>query len=556
VSVIADTAALRKARGAFYTPLELARHVAEWAVQSPDDLVLEPSCGEAAFLLAAGERLSALNGAPPHPGQLTGIEMHAPSADEARGRMQLAGLPATVTPGDFFHYAPRACYDAVVGNPPYIRYQAFSGPARASSRAAALAQGVRLTGLASSWAAFTVHAALFLRPGGRLGLVLPAELLSVNYAAEVRSFLMRRFARVRLVLFEERVFPGVQEEVVLLLADGIGPTDRCELVQLRDASELASLPLGTYSWSPPDRGGKWTSALIGANGLARFRQVEASPEFAHLREWGRITLGAVSGNNGYFALSRERARQLGLDSSDLLPLSPPGSRHLRAATLSNVGWSRLADHGLAAFLFYPRLNPSRSARAYIALGESLGVHEAYKCRVRDPWWRVPLAPLADLFVTYMNAGTAQLATNRARIRHLNSVHGLVLNADHRHLGRDLLALASLNSMTLLGAEIVGRAYGGGLLKLEPREADVVPVPAPSVLAGPAGIRLRDLRPKLMRALRRGAVQDVVDAVDRVLLFEELGLGAEALGELRTARASLAGRRSARGRSRDGGPGLS
>ena len=34
-----------------------------------------------------------------------------------------------------------------------------------------------------------VHAALFLRPGGRMALVLPAELLSVNYAAAVRKFL-------------------------------------------------------------------------------------------------------------------------------------------------------------------------------------------------------------------------------------------------------------------------------------------------------------------------------------------------------------------------------
>ena len=65
-----------------------------------------------------------------------------------------------------------------------------------------------------------MHAASFLAVGGRMGLVLPAELLSVNYAAPVREFLLRRFERVRLILFDERVFPGVQEEVVLLLADG------------------------------------------------------------------------------------------------------------------------------------------------------------------------------------------------------------------------------------------------------------------------------------------------------------------------------------------------
>ena len=109
---------------------------------------------------------------------------------------------------DFFLLARTGTYDAVVGNPPYVRYQDFSGTARSRSREAALRAGVPLTGLASSWAAFTVHAALFLRAGGRLGLAA-GELLTVNYAAEVRRFLMERFARVRLVLFTERVFPGV-----------------------------------------------------------------------------------------------------------------------------------------------------------------------------------------------------------------------------------------------------------------------------------------------------------------------------------------------------------
>ncbi len=78
----------------------------------------------------------------------------------------------------------------MIGNPPFVRYQDFSGEARVRSRAAALRAGVPLTNLASSWAAFAVHSALFPRPGGRMGLVLPAELLSVNYAAEVRRFLL------------------------------------------------------------------------------------------------------------------------------------------------------------------------------------------------------------------------------------------------------------------------------------------------------------------------------------------------------------------------------
>lgn len=78
---------------------------------------------------------------------------------------------------------PEPAYDAVIGNPPYVRYQDVTGAAGAKGMRAAIAEGVRLTGLSSGWAPFTVHAARFLKPEGRLGLVLPAELMTVNYAA-------------------------------------------------------------------------------------------------------------------------------------------------------------------------------------------------------------------------------------------------------------------------------------------------------------------------------------------------------------------------------------
>jgi adenine-specific DNA-methyltransferase len=164
------------------------------------------------------------------------------------------------------------------------------GGGRARARAAALAAGVPLTGLASSWAAFTVHAAQFLVPGGRLGLVLPAELLTVNYAAEVRRHLMAAFGRVRLVLFTERVFPGVQEEVVLLLAEDAlakGGTDHCELRQVRTAADLAAATgqphtgIG-YRWTPKHTHGKWTPALLSADALDAYTAVEENPAFETL----------------------------------------------------------------------------------------------------------------------------------------------------------------------------------------------------------------------------------------------------------------------------------
>jgi hypothetical protein len=393
-----------------------------------------------------------------------------------------------------------------------------------------------------------VHAALFLRPGGRLALVLPAELLSVNYAAEVRSFLMRRFGRVRLVLFTERVFPGVLEEVVLLLAEGDGGTDRCELLQVQDVAELvgdAAAASGVSTWRPRTDGAKWTSALVPGPALDVYSRALTDPGIVTLHTWGETTLGAVTGNNAYFALSPARAEAAGLrPEADLLPISPPGSRHLRRLRLTALDRRALGEQGRATWLFRPHGDePSPAARAYIAEGERLGVPAAYKCRVRSPWWRVPVVPPADLLLTYMNADTPRLSRNTARAHHLNSVHGVYLRPGLREAGR-ALPLASLNSLTLLGAETVGRAYGGGMLKLEPREADRLPVPAPGLVRARHG-ELAAVLPEVERALAAGRLLDAVAAVDGVLLAGGLRLHARDVAALAAAREVLAGRRFAR-----------
>jgi len=545
VRVDADTAGDRKARGAFFTPSAMAEHLAQWAVRAATDAVFEPSCGEAAFLLAAGERLRQLGRGPERLDQLAGIELHDPSATRAAVSLSLADVNALVQIGNFLALPARPTYDAVIGNPPYVRYQDFTGSARAEAQALARRSGVRLSGLASSWAAFVVHAAGFVRrPAGRLGLVLPAELLSVNYAGDVRRYLLERFGRVRLVLFDELVFPGVLEEVVLLLAEGEGPGDEVEFVQARNLADLAETARIAF-WTPPRPEDKWLGGLIPGAADDVYRSLLDEGHFCGLREWGETYLGMVTGNNRFFTFTPAAAKAAGLQETELLRISPPGSVHLRGLDMTTRAWDELGRAGRPTYLLYPTTAPSTAARNLIDLGEDAEVDQAYKCRVRTPWWRVPLVAIPDLFLTCMNHDTPRLSANRAAVRHLNSVHGVALRPEHKDLGMDLLSLAALNSMTLLGAELVGRSYGGGLLKIEPREADKLPVPAPatvtSVMEG-----LRALRPQLAMALRSNDVLAAANLIDRVILIDQLGLSRRKVKELREARAALFARRVARG----------
>lgn len=546
-SHVGDVTSARKARGAFFTPEGITRHLAAWAIRSAGDRVLEPSTGEAAFLVSAVERLTELGNTAP---AVDGVEIHPPSAKAAHALISAAGGTANITVSDFFMVEASAKFDAIIGNPPFIRYQDWTGAQRDRARFAALQQGVALTGLSSSWAAFVAHSAGFLKPGGRLGLVLPAELLSVNYAAPVRRFLLENFASVELVVFDEQVFPDAEADTVLVKADGWKqvPASSAVLRQTRNASTLASLETGT-TWAPIDTTDRWRPQALSPVTTAAMTRLSDTRAFVPLETYGDTSLGAVTGGNRYFALSSARVRELGIPQRDLLRISPPGSSHLRGLALTRSAMTRLAQEDQPIWLLYPSAKPASATLRYIEEGHRTGADQAYKCRVRRPWWRVPVLKVPDLFLTYMNADTARLTTNTVGARHLNSIHGVYLTDEYRELARDVLPIASLNSMTLLSAELVGRSYGGGILKIEPREADRWWMPAPALIAQHRDA-LTASKPRVQRFLQTRNLMAAVELVDAVL-FQNVAADQE-LAAIAGDHRALTSRRTVRGRSGSGG----
>ncbi|MDL5352173.1 N-6 DNA methylase [Microbacterium sp. zg-YB36] len=537
-----DPAAVRKSRGAFYTDSAIARHIADWAVRSADDIIFEPSAGEAAFLTAAVGRLRELGAECP---TVRGVEIHAPAASAARRLIADAGGQAQIRVSDFFRVEATASMDAVIGNPPFVRYQEWTGAQRDRARFAALQQGVGLTGLASSWAPFVVHSAAHLKPGGRLGMVLPAELLTVNYAAPVRRFLLENFESVELVVFDEQVFPDAEADTVLVKAAGWkgAPAGLATLRQTRNASTLVELEAGT-TWTPTNPADRWLAQPLRRATMDALDGV-LGHSFGTLQDLGETSLGAVTGANRYFALSPERARRLGIPMRDLVKISPPGSAHLRGLSFTGTARTRLGQRGEATWLLYPSSKPADATLHYIAEGEHTGVNDAYKCRVRRPWWRVPLLDVPDLLLTYMNGDTVRLTHNAAGARHLNSVHGVYLRGEVREIATDVLPIASLNSVTLLGAEHSGRSYGGGILKMEPREADGWWMPSAALLHKHHAA-LAALKPRVQRMLQAKNLLGAVAAVDGVLL--DGLLTDQALTAIRADRHDWMKRRVTRGKS--------
>ncbi len=250
--------------------------------------------------------------------QLYGFDLHDTSLEWASKLLEEEELDATLKQADFFSVptpdqltTPVPWMDAIIGNPPFVRYQSHIGETRDRSKQAALHQGVRLSNLASSWAALLVHACGFLKPEGRLAMVLPAELLTVAYAEPVRNWLKQRFGQVHLVMFDRLQFHDAIERVVLVLAAREGGCDAFSLHYLDDASDLAQVrPMSNHA-APVLDGGKWTHLFLSNKQRTLFHQV-SSDGFMPLGSYGNPELGIVTGANSFFTISEATRVRFGL----------------------------------------------------------------------------------------------------------------------------------------------------------------------------------------------------------------------------------------------------
>lgn len=175
----------RGASGTFYTPPALVDWVLDRAL--PDDgrpHVLDPACGAGHFLVAVVRRLVARGIDPTTAvGLVHGVDLDPVAVAITTLRLRVLapdadpdGLDLRVADGLGAH--PRAPYDVVIGNPPFL--------GQLKSRTAS----APVTGFGpytDTSAVFLAHAVTLVRPGGVVALVQPVSLLAARDAAPARA---------------------------------------------------------------------------------------------------------------------------------------------------------------------------------------------------------------------------------------------------------------------------------------------------------------------------------------------------------------------------------
>jgi hypothetical protein len=446
----------QKESGAYYTPEAVVRSLVRWAVRGTSDRLLDPACGDGRFLVAHANSV--------------GVEKD----EEASAIVGKRAPGSLIHNGDFFTWAAQTNerFDCAAGNPPFIRYQRFSGDVRRAALELCAGHGVTFSSLSSSWAPFIVGAATLLRPGGRMAFVVPAEIGHAPYAVPVLAFLAGHFARVQVVAIQEKLFPDLSEDCWLLYAEGYGrQTDRFLLSELTHFGFMPRPPqvgatVSVAEWQ------QWRhrlrAFLLSSEVRDLYQEVADAPDSTRLAAVAKVGIGYVTGANDFFHLRPSEAERRGIPDRLLHPSVRKGKAlPVRAVTWSVVEAWRRRDDPVLLLRIAPGDEVPASVRRYLDSPAGQAARLSYKCRNRNPWYVVPDVVVPDAFLSYMSGAGPSLVANQAKCVGTNSVHVVRLKGS--------ATISELQRIwkqpfTQLSCEVEGHPLGGGMLKLEPREA--------------------------------------------------------------------------------------
>ena len=444
--------------------------------------------------------------------ELDAVELDPAEAAVCRGALRQSGLSGQVVNDTFFAWASSQspCFDAVVGNPPFVRYQFVGQEDRRLAEKLVSRLGLTLRGVSNLWIPFAIVSLSLLRPGGAFALVLPSELFCTVSGGLFRACVIRDFVSLHVDLFPRETFPDILQDVVVV--SGRRATRHATSRPVRFCEHGASGPrqwCHQVSISPES----WQRYLLVPEEVRAFHDACGLAGVTRLGAIAVMEVSIVTGANPFFTVDDATVAKFSLQrwSRPLLARSAdaPGivfdpADHDEARRRGSRAW-------LLDFSLHPEPNGHPGVREYLAQGEALGLHERYKCRTRSPWYRVPHVKRGRLLLPKRAHRHHRLLLNRASVFTTDTLYRgemLDLFADRE---ADLVA-GFQNTLTLLSAEIEGRTYGGGVLELVPSEIAGLRVPLVSTapLLAQIDVVSRD------SGRQRGDGTAVIELTDRAL----------------------------------------
>lgn len=471
----------RNIHGQFSTPYVLARQIvvrslAEIPLSAPVSF-LEPALGSGVFYSALMQEI----------GDHAVLEAVGVERDEAYAKIAaklFSDKDFKVFVQDYFSFARaagnRSRFNLLCTNPPYVRHHHIESSLKQELQILVRDHlGLKISGLSGLYMYFVLLADALLAPGGVASWLIPSEFLYVNYGQPLRDYLSKQVTLLSIHQFDPDTvqFDDALVSSCVVTYKKIRPAGTASFTFCFGGSIVHPSETRTVDLINRDSAQKWS--------LLHFDQDEALQGNRDvLGDFFEIRRGIATGANEFFIISPEVIKEYSIPRKFLKPILP-SPRYLTEDVIeANPDGTPKIDK--VNFLLDCNLSPEVVKEQYLGLwkylqsGKQQGLHERYLCASKDVWYfqekRVPSLYLAS----YMGRSNGN---GKAPIRFfLNHSQAIATNVFlHLYPKPALMSLLNespermkelldvINAIPLQEFMRVGRAYGGGLHKVEPGE---------------------------------------------------------------------------------------
>jgi len=474
-------------KGQFWTPMWVAEAMIAYVSQSSRERIFDPAVGAGVFFRAARNVL----------GQnvvLQGTEIDRDALSCGKDLGLTAEDLKHVELLDFMELPESKKFPAVVANPPYIRHHRIALDYKAKLKLfCKQLTGFSLDGRAGFHIYFLLKALSHLEQNGSLAFIMPADTCEGVFSTPLWQWITNNFCLDYVVTFapEATPFPGVDTNAIVFCIRNTRPASHFQWIKchLEDGEflrkALSGQPALTSSLIVHTR--ELKEALL--TGLSR-SFTEGEEESVPLGKIARVVRGIATGANEFFFLTEADAKAKKIP--DYFFKDAVGrTRDIQSNVITPEDLRLLKASGRPTRLLvlngYSEDELPASVVKYLREGEKLKFHERALIRMRNPWYRMESREVPPFLFAYLGRRSARFIRNTAGVVPLTGFLCVYPQNDFANRIESIWGVLN-DPRTLANLNKVGKSYGSGAIKVEPRSLEKLPIPL-SVLSG-HGIQLR------------------------------------------------------------------
>ncbi|MBI2663799.1 N-6 DNA methylase [Candidatus Woesearchaeota archaeon] len=459
-------------KGQFWTPNWVAKAMVSY-VKKNSSKIFDPGTGSGAFLKALNEIDRSKNT------NFYGIDIDIEVLKEDIYKE----VNCHVEQRDFLKNPPNERFKAVVANPPYIRHHRIDKETKLFLKQLSKKKtGVIIDGRAGYHIYFLIQALSLLENKGRLAFIMPADTCEGTFAKRLWNWITRNFSLECVITFDEKAtpFPSIDTNAVIFFIKKEMQKKEIKWVRVNkaDTDDLYNFAESDFQDRSLNNLEITTRTLKEAleTGLSRPQQLNNGFKY-HLSDFANVMRGIATGANEFFFLTKEQVEELQIPKN-FLKLAIGRTRDATGNLLSKEDIRELEDKGRPTYLLSINQqceNLPETLANYIKKGVKLDLPNRALIKQRKKWYYMERRETPALLFAYLGRRNSRFIKNEAGVVPLT---GFLCVYPKRNDEKYINALWEIlnHPETIENLKLVGKSYGSGAVKVEPRNLERLPLP--------------------------------------------------------------------------------